>query len=208
MFYALILPFATGNKGKRHPAELSSRQSAGLLAGLPFGQFRWADCAKLLVLLGVLLPGGMTPLHAGNPNPPAYSTPRAVPIAEGQTPLLLRVGEETTLDGCLRFAVLNLTDRTGGVNHMDWATLQVVNDCSSSRRHLLVALFLLDPNGTPYGRRVWVLKRGEVLRPGRKKVERVPVPDPDNLTPVLWSIKILKVEKPSRRTRRPAPKKK
>lgn len=116
--------------------------------------------------------------------------------AQAQGYRSLGFAEPALLDGCLRVNVLNVQDHGGTVSHYDWVTLRVQNACDSVRRHMLVAFFFLDPNGQPYGTRIWTLMRGEILPPGRAKLERYPVPDPGNLYPARWAVRLLTVDKP------------
>ena len=130
-----------------------------------------------ITLLGVLL------LH-GSTSPQALD------------PLGLLPGEELVLDSCLRVSVVNLTDRSGPLGSFDWATISLANECQDSRRHLQVGLLLLDPAGKPYGTKIWLLNRGEVLPPGGQIISRYPVPDPDDQYPLRWVMRLLSVEKP------------
>jgi len=100
------------------------------------------------------------------------------------------------LDSCLRVSVVNLTDRSGPLGEFDWATISLRNDCPDERRHMQVGLMLLDPEGKPYGTKLWLLNRGEVLPPGGQTTSRYPVPDPNDHYPQRWVMRLLSVEKP------------
>ena len=118
----------------------------------------------------------------------------ASPQARG--PFGLLPGEELVLDSCLRVSVVNLTDRSGPLGEFDWATISLRNDCPDERRHMQVGLILLDPEGKPYGAKLWLLNRGEVLPPGGQTTSRYPVPDPNDHYPYRWVMRLLSLEKP------------
>lgn len=105
-------------------------------------------------------------------------------------------GEEITLGKCLRFSVRGISDRSGALAHADWVNVRVRNQCPNLRRHLLVALVLIDAQGASYGGPVWLLKRGEILPPGGSKTGNFPLPDPGDRMPVRWAARLLKVQKP------------
>ncbi|HKI98605.1 MAG TPA: hypothetical protein VKB51_09055, partial [bacterium] len=98
---------------------------------------------------------------------------------------------------CLHLAVLEFTDRNGPLEPADWVTLKVSNHCREPVRHMLVDLYLVDVLGNVYGTRLWVLQRGEVLAPGRSKIDRYPVPDDADHVPSQWAVRLDHVEKPS-----------
>lgn len=121
------------------------------------------------------------------------------PAQAGQekfAPLGSLPGEEVLLDDCLRVSVVNLTNRSGDLSNYDWATVSITNECNYSRRHLQASLLLVDHAGNPYGTKLWLLSRGETLRPGQKIIVRHPIPDKHDMVPVRWAIRLLGVEKP------------
>ncbi len=105
-------------------------------------------------------------------------------------------GEEITLGKCLRFSVRGISDRSGALAHADWVNVRVRNQCPTLRRHLLVALVLIDAQGASYGGPVWLLKRGEILPPGGSKTGNFPLPDSGDRRPVRWAARLLKVQQP------------
>lgn len=105
-------------------------------------------------------------------------------------------GEEITLGKCLRFSVRGISDRSGALAHADWVNVRVRNQCPNLRRHLLVALVLIDAQGASYGGPVWLLQRGEILPPGGSKTGNFPLPDPGDRMPVRWAARLLKVQRP------------
>ncbi len=105
-------------------------------------------------------------------------------------------GEEIILGKCLRFSVRGFSDRSGALAHADWVNVRVRNQCPKLRRHLLVALVLIDALGASYGGPVWVLKRGEILPPGGTKTGNFPLPDSGDRMPVRWAARLLKVQRP------------
>lgn len=114
--------------------------------------------------------------------------------ATGQGRGGLLPGEKVVLDSCLHLSVISINDRDGVMDRFDWITVHLKNECKETRRHLLVELILLDPLGNGIPSRLWVLKRGERLRPGGSKTENFPVPDPDNLMASRWSARLIYVE--------------
>lgn len=120
----------------------------------------------------------------------------------------LPLGASQRLAGCLRLTVLGLTERAGSLTRHDWVTVRLVNDCDVPVRHVLAELYLVGERGAPYGARHWLLGRGEVLRPGRAKTARYPIPDPQDVEPAQWQAAVLHMETPRRqappsRARRP-----
>ena len=113
------------------------------------------------------------------------------PRAQGLLP-----GEEITLGKCLRFSVRGFSDRSGPLSHADWVNVRVRNQCPNLRRHLLVALVLIDPQGASYGGPLWLLERGEILPPGGTKTGNFPLPDTQDRMPVRWAARLLKVQRP------------
>lgn len=105
-------------------------------------------------------------------------------------------GEEIILGECLRFSVMAMRDRDGVLDHFDWVTVRVENNCPESRRFLVVELVVIDPVGRTYGGKLWVLGRGELLRPGGAKTEHYALPDPDNRKPHRWMARLVYVQKP------------
>lgn len=148
-----------------------------------------AACTALRALaLGALLAilPAMLPLRAAEPAP-------------GHAPLTPhRRGEQTLLVDCLRFSVLDFTDRNGPLDGADWVTVRVENACREPMRHLLVDLLLVDPAGEVYGGSVWVLTRGEILYPGADKTARYALPDPANRSPRLWAVRLRRLETPTK----------
>lgn len=116
-----------------------------------------------------------------------------------------RPGDVVVLARCLHLSVLDLLDRNGPLEPADWVTLRVTNRCTEPVRYLLVDLFLVDVVGQVYGRPLWVLQRGEVLRPGRSKTDRYPVPDAADHMPREWAVRIRYVETPGHRISFPVP---
>ena len=114
-------------------------------------------------------------------------------------------GEKITLGECLQFSVMAMRDRDGVLDHFDWITVRVENDCSESRRFLVVELVVIDPMGRTYGGKLWVLGRGELLRPGSAKTEHYAVPDPDNRKPHRWLARLVYVQTPGLRRKSPPP---
>ncbi|MEE8435425.1 MAG: hypothetical protein V3S64_11615 [bacterium] len=114
-------------------------------------------------------------------------------------------GEIITLDKCLQFSVLAMRDRDGVLDHFDWITVRVENDCAESRRFLVVELVVIDPVGRAYGGKLWVLGRGERLLPGGAKTEHYAVPDPGNRKPHRWLARLVYVQGPGLRRKPPLP---
>ena len=163
----------TGNPNRQRPAPLWALPF--LLAGV---------CLLALAAPPALQAAGQ---KAGQkmkaPAPPAGAVRRG-----------LALGEEKVLGECLRIRMLNISDRSGPLTHDDWITVRIENDCPTSRRHLLVDLFLFDHTGTPYGARMWMLGYGESLLPGQVRQESFPIPDPSNRLPMGWDVRLVKVE--------------
>jgi len=131
------------------------------------------------------------------PAPPAAAAPEgAPPAAEAPAPAPVRqFGEKLVVDGCLTIAVTDFTDRAGDLPHDDWVSTLVQNRCPFGVRNLLVELELVDRRGRAYGRRIWLLARGEILVAGGDFKERYAVPDPDNLAATGWRMRVLRAER-------------
>lgn len=163
--------------------------------------------ALLLLSAALLLPALLLPAMASDAHGQSRGRAQAQIKAQEKTPdplVAMRPGEEVVIAKCLHFSVRGFTDRSSALDHFDWVNVKVRNSCDNVRRHLLVELVLIDPIGRPYGGRVWVLERGERLWPGRSKIGNFAVPDPDDLIPVRWAVRVLKLERPrtSRRSSR------
>ena len=167
--------------------------------------------ARALPLAGLLCLA-MVAVALWRPAGVAGQQPR--PVAGGQNGAQdglpgLPIGAEKVIGRCIHVSVLNLTDRDSNLANNDWVTLRIENACPSARRHLLVDLVLIDPTGVPYGARMFILQRGQILQPGDVLRERFAVPDHGNLMPVRWDLRLVDVQaprqRPEKRRRMPAP---
>ena len=102
-------------------------------------------------------------------------------------------GENLVHSECLHFTVYAYRNRQSTVDPNDWVTLNLRNQCPVALRNLQVVLLLYDRNGNPFGVQIWLLGRGEILRPGRLLRERLAVPNPDNRVASGWWVKVLRV---------------
>jgi hypothetical protein len=122
----------------------------------------------------------------------------AAPARGADSPFQARPpGQEVVLGDCLRVAVLGFTDRNGPLEPADWVTVKLSNGCPEPVRDLLVDLYLVDSRGQVYGAPLWLLQRGELLRPGHVKTERYAVPDGADHRPRQWAVRLRSVDKPS-----------
>jgi len=125
--------------------------------------------------------------NPGAPGParPAISIPRPKPF-----------GESFTLRSCLVFTAKSVHDNQGDVENQDWVVLSVENHCPVPVVNLQAELLLLDTAAQLYGTTIWVVGQGEMLYPGQKWEDTVPVPDPDKRVPHAWTVRILRAETP------------
>ena len=107
----------------------------------------------------------------------------------------LNFGEAFIFAECLHIVADSYKNRQGEVDNQDWVTVRVTNNCPLPLRHLQVALVLLDAGGAPYGAAHWLLERGIYLPPGKTRIKRVAVPDPDNRIAVRWEVKVLQISR-------------
>ena len=110
-------------------------------------------------------------------------------------------GQSVVIGRCLTISAVSYTSRAEVVNNHDWVTIAVTNGCPRILRHLLVRLELYDAAGNAFGGEIWVLGRGEILRPGHRRQDRFAVPDPNKMEAVRWNIRVLQADTPRPRYR-------
>lgn len=103
-------------------------------------------------------------------------------------------GDTLVYRGCLKFTAVTYSDRQDTVDNHDWVTLRLRNECQAPLRNLLVELNLIDFEGHVYSDQVWLLDSTGLLLPRMTRLERYPIPDPDQRVAVRWGVRVLNLE--------------
>jgi hypothetical protein len=103
-------------------------------------------------------------------------------------------GATVVYRGCLRVSAFGYRDRQEDVDNHDWVRLRVENNCPRTVRNLNLQVLLYDGQGRAYGAPLWVLGRGEALRPGRHWEDDLAIPDPERRAARRWGVRVLRAD--------------